>query len=293
MGTTDAATDTVSSTSSGEGGQQQGEPCHTTNESACTIPTNGEQLYQFDSLCPHPDWCFYETAPNSILDQSGGVLSITANPISGMGSGWWNAPDKDFGPLLFKRLSGEFTVVTRLNVSGGLMSSCPSPNAHYKAAGLLLRDRQGMPAYDSTERFYKLEYGCMPALSVGGGTSEGFGTLWAQVDAMQAAAHLDAVTTPSNVGGVGLAICRRGTVTHFFFREATEWHEMNDTSVAATPMLITSEEVSVGMFAGTFYSGGQETVGEFEYIGFRSGSSVFSNCEEDIVNLDAALSGGG
>ena len=113
-----------------------------------------------------------------------------------------------------------------------------------------------------------------------------------QVNTMQDADWLDAVTTDGNVGGVGLAICRRGSSDiEFFFREEDLWVPMTDTSAAANPMDITNDELSIGMFAGTFYSGGQETTGEFDYIGFRTGGDLETdNCPDEVESLDAALS---
>lgn len=282
-----ATSDRASSatTASDGGGPQQGLPCTVTDEQNCVVPTDGAELFQFDQLCEHPNWCHYDTAMGTVLNVEDGELHITANPAGTQGNGWWTDAAKQFAPLMFKRVSGDFIILANLSVSGALFTTCPNSSTDFKVGGLLLRDREGMPK-SSTERFYKLEYGCLGGTMFGGA---GFGTLWAQVD-NGSAAHLDVITTASHVDDIGLAICRMGTQTEFFFRAENNWEPMIDSHPGVDPMVVSAQNVAVGLVAGTFNASGETTVAEFEYVGIRTGDAFETgSCADEILSLDDDL----
>jgi hypothetical protein len=283
-GTTDATTATVSSSSSTGGGT-----CIVMDEATCVVPADSQQTFYFDEDCEHPAWCYYPTAQQSVLAIEDGELRITADADLSMGNGWWVDPVKEWGPLLYKRITGDFVVVAELSVSGPLLANCPGPYTGYKAGGLLLRNDTGQPA--TPERFYKLEYGCLGDSEQG---DPGFGTLWAQV-ADTGAAHLGVVSTAGQVDDVGLAICREGNSTEFFFRPDGNWALVPDTNMnkgSGDPMAITTPQVGVGVFAGTFDDNGQSTTVAFEYVGFRTGNFQTGGCLAEVQSLDDDLMDG-
>ncbi len=285
-----ASTDQASATSTSTSTSTGGPICTVTDEATCVVPGNTQQTFYFDEPCEHPAWCYYETAQQTVLAVEDGELMITADADLSMGNGWWVDPMKEYGPLLYKRITGDFVVVAELSVSGPLLSNCPGPYTAYKAGGLLLRIDAGQPS--PPELFYKLEYGCLGDTDV---EDPGFGALWAQV-ATTGAAHLGVVLTAGQVDDVGLAICREGNgPPEFFFRPAGNWDPVPDTNTntpIGDPMAVMAPQVGVGLFAGTFDDMGQSTTVAFEYVGFRTGDFQTGGCLAEVQSLDDDLMDG-
>lgn len=268
----------------------QGDPCFVDATSAgelqCAVANDEAQLFQFNQLCPHGDWCFYDPA-GTTLQQSDGSLVLASDPMPS--TAWWDdLSDRPFGPLLYRRVDAQdFSVVTRVTVD----ATAGLTNQDFKVAGLLLRAGSGAPAHDGSEHFLKLEYGYVGS-SAQLGINQAYGVLMAQIDeqAYDFGAHLGFLGTAGNVSSVGLGICRRANDLFFYANAAGDWEIVtvgNDQALTNFPT-----ELSVGLMAAAYSFNGGETVGHFDYFGIRTGDAALSNCIDEIEALDAALAAG-
>ena len=281
----------------GEGGAVQGTPCYLEvddepplEEVSCAVPADSTQLFQFNQICPNGEWCFYwpehPTFTQTSLEQLDGSLVLSSDPSPG--TGWWDEPGRQFAPYIFRRVTGDFSVVTRVTVTGFASPAIDD----FKVAGLVFRAGTGVPTHAGLEHFVKLEAGWFGASPLDG--DPGYGVLLGQLaeTTYPSAAHLALIETAGDVAQIGLGACRLGTITHYYRDTGSGWVEVTVDPGASQVLANFPATLSVGLMTASFSTDGGETFGTFDYAGYRTGSAMASNCTQEMMELDALLAAG-
>jgi hypothetical protein len=200
-----------------------------------------------------------DSDPDGAIVIDGGKLRIVTSCSA------WNTVG--FGPFVYRRITGDFAVVTQVLVDNGLGQQ---PSAGFHGAGLLVRKPKSPPGGAGEEHLL---------FSMGHLASELGGGAW--------------LTTAGSTNGIGfpgtttaphrLGICRVGGDFHLVLYD-TQWFELNESPVMA-PQLAADAELEVGVTAHA-YSGGQLVDAEFEFLSF--GEVIDADCLATVAALAAA-----